>query len=204
KIYTSKNSIEIEHIRNKKSGDVTQANYTYDASITKEIWIYGLDDDDQFVVEGEKSPIQLLLIGGRNHDVYAVHSDTKTTIFDYKSKNNTTENNNSKLVLREQYQLNQYDYRKTPINIFTMLPDIGYNRDNQVMLGFNAQLTVQKFNQNPSTQQHQLRARYDFATSGLVANYEGSIKDYSRKGLWNIQALMTCSDSSRNLFVINN
>lgn len=204
KIYTSKNAIEIEHIRNKKSGDVTQAKYSYDASITKEIWIYGLDDDDQFVVEGEKSPIQLLLIGGRNHDVYAVHSDTKTTIFDYKSKNNTIENNNNKLVLRDQYQLNQYDYRKTPINIFTMLPDIGYNRDNQVMLGFNAQLTVQKFNQNPYTQQHQLRARYDFATSGLVANYEGSFKDYSRKGFWNIQAMITSSNFSRNFFGINN
>src|SRR5690606_24782639 len=124
----------IEHIRNKKSGDVTQAKYSYDASITKEIWIYGLDDDDQFVVEGEKSPIQLLLIGGRNHDVYAVHSDTKTTIFDYKSKNNTIENNNSKLVLIDQYQHNQYSYTISRINIFPILRYLAYNRDNQVML----------------------------------------------------------------------
>ncbi len=200
-VNTAADKVEIEHIRNKKSGDVSMGTFTYHPEITKEIWIYGLDNNDNFRVIGEKSPIKLRLIGGRNNDVYDVQSTTATTIYDYESKNNTFLNTaNSRKVLRNQYQLNQYDYRKTPMNILTILPNVGYNQDNGVMLGLNGTLTVNKFNQNPYTQKHQLGAKMDFATSGLLATYKGSFKDYSRTGFWTMEALLTSSNFSRNFF----
>ena len=200
-VNTAADKVEIEHIRNKKSGDVSMGTFTYHPEITKEIWIYGLDNNDNFRVIGEKSPIKLRLIGGRNNDVYDVQSTTATTIYDYESKNNTFLNTaNARKVLRNQYQLNQYDYRKTPMNILTILPNVGYNQDNGVMLGLNGTLTVNKFNQNPYTQKHQLGAKMDFATSGLLATYKGSFKDYSRTGFWTMEALLTSSNFSRNFF----
>ena len=40
---------------------------------TKEIWVYGLDDDDTFRVSGKgKKPIFMRLIGGQNHDVFTI------------------------------------------------------------------------------------------------------------------------------------
>src|SRR5690606_26058250 len=166
---------------------------------------YGLDDDDHITVSGEKSPIKLKLIGGRNKDVDDVHTTTSTTIFDYKSKNNTFVNTqNTKTILRDQYQLNQYDYRKTPITVFSLLPDVGYNKDNGVMLGVNGTLTINKFNQNPYTQKHQFGVKYDFATSGLLATYKGSFKDYSRSGFWTVEGLMTSSNFSQNFFAKEN
>ncbi|HLV51054.1 MAG TPA: metallophosphoesterase, partial [Flavobacterium sp.] len=200
-VKTTDDKVAIEHIRNKKSGDVSMGIYTYYPEITKEIWIYGLDDDDHLTVLGDKSTIKLKLIGGRNNDVYNVQTQTATTIFDYKSKNNTLLNTqNTKNILRDQYQLNQYDYRKTPMNIFSLLPNVGYNKDNGTMLGVNGSLTVNKFNQNPYTQKHNFGLKYDFATSGLVVNYQGSFKDYSRSGFWTVEGLLTSSNFSRNFF----
>ena len=40
----------------------------------------------------------------------------------------------------------------------------------------------------------------DFATSGLLATYKGSFKDYSRTGFWTMEALLTSSNFSRNFF----
>lgn len=200
-IKTSTDKITIDHFRNKKTGEVLTASYTYLPKSTKEIWVYALDDDDEIVVEGEKSPIKLKIIGGRNNDVYDIQSKNAVTVFDYKSKNNTLKNKgNARFVLRDQYALNQYDYRKTPINIFSLLPNIGYNKDNGVMLGINGSYVVNKFNQNPYSQKHQLGAKFDFATSGFIATYKGSFKDYSNSGFINIEALATSSNFSRNFF----
>lgn len=204
-VNTAKNKVVVNHYRNKNAGDTLMATYTYDPKTTKEVWIYGLDDDDTIKVDGEKSPINLKIVGGKNHDVYKITSKTKTKIFDYYSKPITIEEKgNATVVLRDQYNLNQYDYRKAPINILSILPDAGYNRDNGVMLGLNGTYTMKKFNQNPYSQKHQLRLKFNFATSGVFAAYKGSFKDYSNTGYWNIEALATSSNFTRNFFGVDN
>ena len=49
--------------------------------------MYGLDDDDEFEVTGnKKSSINIRLIGGQNHDIYTVTNGHNTKIIDFKSK----------------------------------------------------------------------------------------------------------------------
>lgn len=204
-VNTSKNQVVINHYRNKNAGDTLIATYTYQPKTTKEIWIYGLDDDDHFKVIGDKSPIRLKIIGGKNNDVYKITSKTNTKIFDYASKPVTIEEKGkATVILKNQYNLNQFDYRKTPLNVMSILPDAGYNRDNGVMLGLNGIYTVNKFNQNPYSQKHQLRVKFNFATSGIFAAYNGSFKDYSNTGYWNVEALATSSNFTHNFFGIDN
>ena len=204
-ITTSENEVNVAQYRLKKEGEVLVNTYQYNPQITKEIWVFGLDDDDQIEVKGTASPIRFKLIGGRNNDVYAIDTKGKFKIIDYKSKKNTfTNTSNASKVLKDQYALNQYDYRKAPINTFSLLPNAGYNKDNGVMVGFNASYDVKKFNQNPYSQKHQLGAKYDFATSGAFASYSGSFKDYSAKGFWTIEALLTSSNFSKNFFGLEN
>ncbi|WP_367889124.1 hypothetical protein [Polaribacter filamentus] len=59
----------------------------YNESETKEIWIYGLDDDDVFVVKGDgRKLIKLRLIGGQNNDIYKVKNGKQVIIYDYKPR----------------------------------------------------------------------------------------------------------------------
>lgn len=203
-ITTEADKITVNYYRIKKDGEQLTKTYTYTSDVTKEIWVYGLDDDDVLMVNGSDSSIQLKLIGGRNNDVYDIHSDTNIKIFDYKSKNNTFYTNKGKKILKDQYAINQYDYRKVPLNTFSLLPNVGYNKDNGVMIGVSGSYEIKKFNQNPFTQKHTFGAKYDFATSGIIANYVGKFKDYSNSGFWSLEGLMTSSNFSRNFFGLEN
>lgn len=205
KIETSKESVKISVLRQKKSGEESQNTFTYDPKVTKEIWVYGLDDDDEMIVEGDKSAILLRLIGGRNHDNYNVSSKNKVKIYDYKSKKNTmVEGAKTQTILRDNYQLNQFEYRNAPINTSTLMPDLGYNRDNGVMLGFNATYTQQKFIYQPFTQKHQLKAKFDFATRGAKIDYLGKFKNNTRSWYYQIEATATSSNFSQNFFGFGN
>src|SRR5690606_16754453 len=66
-------SVEIEAHRIKQ-GKLAEQIYhkVFDPDYTKEIWLYGLDDDDEFEVDVPDSKIRLRIIGGQNNDVYKI------------------------------------------------------------------------------------------------------------------------------------
>lgn len=205
KIETLKDKVVINVVHKKKSGDEIIQSYSYDPKITKEVWVYGLNEEDIFDVQGEKSPILLRLIGGENHDYYNISSKNRVRIYDYKSKmNSIVSGKNTKTILRDNYDLNSYDYRNAPINTFTLIPDLNYNKDNGVMLGFNANLTSQKFIFHPFSHQHNLRAKIDFATSGTIVEYLGKFKNNTRSWYYQIDAIATTSNFSQNYFGYGN
>ncbi|MEM6516168.1 MAG: metallophosphoesterase, partial [Bacteroidota bacterium] len=59
----------------------------YSCYDTKEIWIYGLDDDDVFHVFGKGDrEIKIRLVGGQNNDTYNIEEGKRVIFYDYKSK----------------------------------------------------------------------------------------------------------------------
>src|SRR5690606_38653456 len=86
-------NVKIYRNREGKKTDL-MVDKTFHADITREIWIYGLDDDDIFEVkEKAKNPIRIRIIGGQNNDIYRIHEGKKVIIYDHKSKKNTVELN---------------------------------------------------------------------------------------------------------------
>jgi hypothetical protein len=83
--HVAKNKIEVSFIVLKNEGDELVYTKLFTDSKTKNIWVYGLDDDDEFEVKGNKK-IKIRLIGGQNHDIYTVTNGRKTKIIDFKSK----------------------------------------------------------------------------------------------------------------------
>lgn len=83
------NTVKVTYIRSKKNGDEVQSVNTYDAKNTREIWIYGLDDNDHFIVKGKNNAIKIRLIGGPNNDIYDLNNTKNVKVYDYASKNNT-------------------------------------------------------------------------------------------------------------------
>ncbi len=196
-----KDQIIVNQYRNKKSGNELEATYTYDPKITKELWIYSLDDDDILNVSGDKSKIMIRLIGGRNNDTYTIDSKNKVKIFDYGTKKNEVKKgSNTDLILKDQYAINHFDYREAPLNTLTTLPNLGYNPDNGLMLGFSTNYKKQKFVYTPFSQQHKLSALYSFATSGVNLAYEGRFKNYTNNWHWAIEAGMSNENYAQNFF----
>jgi hypothetical protein len=184
--HIAKNNLEVAVYRIKKSGDELLYTKNFTTEKTKNIWIYGLDDDDVFEVKGNsKSAINIRLIGGQNHDSYTVENGKKVKIYDFKSKENTyIVDSKTKTLLTNNYETNLYDYKKTKYNAFSGLPFGGYNPDDGVKLGFIANYTVNKFNQNPYTHKHILKANYYFATNGYELSYNAHFP--KSIGKWNL------------------
>ncbi|MDO6596702.1 metallophosphoesterase [Oceanihabitans sp. 2_MG-2023] len=147
----------------------------YDNKQTKEVWIYGLDDDDTFHVYGNdtKNQMRVRLIGGQNHDVYNIEQGKKITFYDYKSKESTILTKNGHQKFTNDYETNVYDYKKLKNNVNELLPTIGSNPDDGLKIGLSNTYTVYGFERNPFTAQHTVSAAYYFATNGFELNYNG-------------------------------
>ncbi|MHB1104887.1 MAG: metallophosphoesterase [Lutibacter sp.] len=161
----------------RKKGDMLKNlfhNRTYSPSLTKEIWIYGLDYDDTFEVTGESKTIKIRIIGGQNNDEYVIKNGKNIIIYDYKSKPNTlTQVDKATLKLQDRYDINVYNYKKLKNNTNQTIPTIGFNPDDGFKLGISNTYTINNFNRNPFTSQHNIKASYYFATSGFELGYSG-------------------------------
>ncbi len=197
---------KVSWFRIKKEGEEIQFSKTYNKKQTKEIWIYGLDDDDVFEVKGkDKNNIIIRLIGGQNHDNYVVENGKKVKIYDYKSKKNTVNVQHCTAVhLKDDYELNEYHYKKPKYNHTFLLPMIGFNPDDGIKIGGTYSYVKQGFINNPFTAKHNIGANYYFATEGVELTYNNSFTRVI--GKWNVEmeARYTTPNFSINYFGYGN
>lgn len=179
-------SVEISGFRKKDGTYKDRFHYKrYNPEITKEIWVYALDDEDTFEIFGKSSKIKIRLIGGLNNDDYTVKDSGKNIIiYDYKTKkNDISKAGNATVRLTDKYDINTYDYKKLKNNTNQIAPILGFNPDDGFKLGISDTYTTYGFKRNPFTSQHQLKAAYFFATEGYEVNYKGefanTIRDFN-------------------------
>ncbi|MGJ5642158.1 metallophosphoesterase [Formosa sp. S-31] len=146
----------------------------YNPNQTQEIWIYGLDDDDTFVIKGKSRKIKIRLIGGQNKDDYNVEKGKNVKIYDYKTKaNDFSEAGHAKIKLTDDYETNVYNYKKLKNNTNQLVPILGANPDDGFKLGLAETYTTYGFERNPFTSQHKVKGAYYFATNGFELLYAG-------------------------------
>lgn len=201
-----KTKITIYRIKNGDKGKkILEKNFSN--SITKEIWLYGLDDEDTFEVVGNpgKKPIKIIIIGGLNNDYYDISNGKRITVYDQKSKKNTFSTTTKvKTKFTDEYDLNTFDYTKLKGSTSMVLPDAGYNPDDGVKLGLQFKSVSQGFERNPFTSKHSIEGNYFFATQGYELNYEGEFANVI--GNWNlgIDAVFNSPNFARNFFGFGN
>lgn len=148
--------------------------HDYKKGVTNEIWMYGLDGEDRFMIEGEGTNlIRLKILGGENNDIYDFKNSRRAKVYDYKSKKNTFEQRNTRKWLVDSYDINNYDSDKRKLTSNTIFPSVGYDPDAGVKVGLQNTFTVQDLTNNPFSSQHKFTAAFYSATSGIELRYEG-------------------------------
>ncbi len=173
---------------------------------TNEIWIYGLDDDDQFVVKGNgKCPIRIRIIGGQNNDVYTIENGKKVKVYDHATKPNTIQKaGNANFVLSNHYNYNTYDPKKNKNTTNTITPLIGFNPDDGINVNLTDTYVVKGFTNAPYQSKHIVSAAYYLATQGYDLSYKG---EFARVlGNWNLQlsGMYTSNNFTQNFFGLGN
>ncbi|MBT8301664.1 MAG: metallophosphoesterase [Maribacter sp.] len=191
-------------IKNGKKGEVF-FNKTFDPKITKEIWLYGLDDDDQFEVHEKKGRIKIRLVGGQNNDVYDVIDSRGVYIYDHKVKKNTFKNiKTAKMRLTNEYETNTYQPIQLKSSSNQFIPTIGSNPDDGFKIGFANVYTFNGFRQNPFTSQHTVNASFYFATKGFDLGYKGEFANAIGRANFELDTRFTSPNYSKNFFGLGN
>lgn len=178
----------------------------YNKESTKEIWLYGLDDDDEFEVTGKPdNPILVRLMGGQNNDIYTFEDGKNVRVYDFRSKKNTYgDRNGAKLILTDDYETNSYDINKPKYSFMAWTPSGGYNPDDGIKLGGQINYTVNNFNRRPYSQRHSLSGNYFFATDGFEFLYRGRFMNVATKWNFAVDVLYTSPNFSINFFGLGN
>lgn len=166
--------VVISRIKKGEKADVI-VDKTFHKDVTKELWIYGLDDKDVFEVKGEgRRPILVRLIGGQNKDTYKIQNGKKVRFYDFKSKESIVEvNNGGTERFTDIYDNNIFTFGKSDYSTYSLLPNLGYNADAGFITGVNYAITNYGFERNPFTSMHSVGANFHFATTGIELTYDG-------------------------------
>ncbi|MEM7186489.1 MAG: metallophosphoesterase [Bacteroidota bacterium] len=190
-------------------GDEKQPPYkerVINSNETKDVWIYGLDDDDQFVVTGTgKNPVFIRIMGGQNNDVYSFDNGRAIKVHDTRTKPNTiAKKGGGSFRFRDDYDLNTYDYQKLIARSNSILPFVGANPDDGLKLVLTDIYTISGFKNNPFHQRHIVGASYYFATEGFDISYNGEFAGVF--GSWNllVDAHFASENFTRNYFGFGN
>lgn len=185
--------------------DLELLNRTFYEDTTKEIWIYGLDGEDTFIVAGAgKKPIDIKIVGGRKNDIYDFKNTRKVKLYDYKSRPNTILNKHSNKWLVDDYEINDFDHTKMKHSTNQILPLIAYNPDDGVRLGILDNYTFNGIQGNPFTQKHTFRASYYTATSGYDLGYRAEFSHIFHNWNFALEGLYTSPNFAVNFFGFGN
>ncbi|MEG9327339.1 metallophosphatase [Salinimicrobium catena] len=171
---------------------------TYSSEETDEIWLYGLDGDDEFVLEGEADDlIELKIIGGYEEDTYHFRNPRKAKLYDYKSNESIITNPASRKWLVDSYDINQFHYLKRKYSENKLMPVLDYVTDAGFTLGVKDIYTTYGLSTNPFTTQYIFSAQYFFASQGYELNASAEFANVFYK--WNFK--LEGRYSSPNYFI---
>ncbi|HEX2534255.1 MAG TPA: BamA/TamA family outer membrane protein [Chitinophagaceae bacterium] len=165
-----------------KEGQISSRLYdrTFDPGVTKELRLFGLQDNDSFAITGTRSPIKIRIIGGPgNDDFYNEAKGGPTLVYDVTFEEN--EFHGSTAGLRRKVspdpannmytrQFYKYDFVNPGVSV-------SYNVDDGLFLGYQLEVTKQGFRKEPYRWRQFLRVQHALGTSSYRFQYEG---DYTR------------------------
>jgi hypothetical protein len=156
---------------------------------TKEIVLYGLENKDNFEFSGTSQPgMRIRLVGGtgddqvRNKDKQGDRL-TKVSYYDYTEATDDSDFNSVRGVKDRRSPIARYNtYSRHSLDknydFLSLIPVIGLNPDNGILLGVGGTLTKYGFKKEPFASQHTLGGVLALETKGLKFDYHGEFTDF--------------------------
>lgn len=179
---------------------------TFNPEQTNEIWIYGLDDNDNFTVEGANSSneIKIRLIGGYGNDDFNISNSKNLKVYDWKYEDTDFEAKKPATQFTNQYETNTWHWRYFKENSNILIPNIGFRTDDGLYIGADDTYTNNGFNGNPFRFQHKLSAKYFFDFQAVELEYNGTFANIFPGLNLEVNGYATTSGYAKNFFGYGN
>ncbi|MEP2276908.1 MAG: BamA/TamA family outer membrane protein [Reichenbachiella sp.] len=188
-----------------KRGQTEQIIYNriFNSNDTKEVRVYGLNDDDEFRIIGNtKSKVKVRIIGGEGDDEVLDSTDNSAQNVKLYDRKNTTlivsDQASFKSRLSNNAQINDYNKYEFKYDVLMPLVYGSYNRDDGVFLGGGFMYTQHGWRKDPFASRHRLLADVAVATGAFNIEYKGDFNNVL--GQWNLEALIDIKKPEVNNF----
>ena len=152
---------------------------------TKEIRLYGLAGDDQFVFTGRKNKIRVRVIAGAGNDVVNVTKDKGVLLYDLKNEVTLSEGASVKDRTSVDPKVNEYNWRDFKYGRKAPLVFGAYNVDDGLFIGGGYLVINQGFRKEPFKSRHILLGSYAINTSSFNFRYDGTFTGLI--GKWDVE-----------------
>ncbi len=162
-----------------KSKEKTIFYRSFDPNLTKEIQLYGLDGDDEFVLYGDAKKVpKIRLIGGRGEDAFIENGDgnKRAKIYDQLHEDNTLSGKLSD-KRSNQYYRNQYIFKDIKYSYTSILPFLSYSLGDGVFAGGTMAIQIPGFKKETFAHEHSIVALASLATGGLYLRWRGTFHE---------------------------
>jgi hypothetical protein len=157
----------------------------FDKNETKEIRLYGLGADDQFILTGESTNIKIRIIGGDGNDVVHASNSKQAEVYDVKNGISISDETAVKNKTSNYISVNEYNWRDYRYNRTAPLVYLNYNVDDGVFLGTGVAAIRHGFRKQPFKSKHILLGSYAINTSSFNFQYDGTFTDIV--GKWDLK-----------------
>jgi len=162
---------------------------TFYAAETRELLLYGLSGEDKFIFTGDGRPgMRIRIIGGPDEDTVTYGPDaTKNDVgnvhyYDYTGKTEASDIDDVRGMQDRRSPSAKYNIysrlaENKDYNFFSILPVLGRNPDNGILLGAIATRTTYGFKKEPFASRQLLNGRFASETGGFRLGYEAEFTD---------------------------
>jgi len=200
--------LQVKVFARTKKNDTSFVMYSrvFNPSTTKELRLYGLNDDDIFDIEDNvTSRIKIRIIGGKGYDTFDIKGNVETLLYDLKDGGNHIKNNSrAKNRFSTEAPVNDKDIFGFNYNT-TRFPQLhfGQNTDDGFWIGGAFSKRTFGFRNLPYASDQRLAALYSVSRKAWQFNYVGEFNHITRKTDLVIKANFS-SPVLRNFFGFGN
>lgn len=155
-------------------------NRTFDPNVTKEIRLYGLNEDDIFDIdENVKSPIKVRIIGGLGKDTFDLKGNVANYVYDYApGKNHIINDKKTHNKITDKLDVNRYDPTNHQYNEVRFPKiNLGYNAEDFLMVGVGFTRKTFAFRKEPYASFQKLQTLVSTYRGSYQINYSGEFNE---------------------------
>ncbi len=175
-----------------KEGELRDTLYkrTFYTNETKEIRLYGLGGEDEFIVNGDVNDgIVVRIIGGGGEDDITDNSNVRgfkryTIVYDLKTGNNLVFGPETRNETSHYVDVNFYDRSNYKQPYIGPRLSFEYNVDDGLFIGAGILARTHKFRKDPYAAEHLFEANYAFLTNSYNIHYSGDFREVM--GSWHV------------------
>jgi len=204
-IIRGNNKTIVKVFDSNKDGDKRDLYYErefYDSE-TESIEVYGLDGQDNFVIEGEgRSSIKMQLVGGEGKDKFTGDKPASSGVRTYDTHQPDSDVGVRYKEVDEDF--NTYDRTAFKYNFAMPVFKFGLNPDDGFLLGGGVQFTRFGFKKSPYASKHKVSAFYAFGSQSFGVGYLGEWKEVIGRAGIELDAVYEGQSYVENFFGLGN